>query len=58
MSATNPQKQFPVVCPKCVQSQGYPFQVRTLNEQPGAVEVRLRCRDCTHEWVEVMISRE
>jgi hypothetical protein len=47
-------REYPVPCPSCDESKGFPFQVRTVTLPPGAVEVRLRCRDCSHEWVEVV----
>ena len=37
---------------------GYPYQVRTMSAQPGAIEVKLRCRDCNHEWVEIVSSND
>ena len=51
-------KQYPVACPICDQVKGFPYQVRTLTDQPGSIEVKLRCRDCHHEWVEVVSSRD
>ena len=33
---------------------GFPYQVRTLNDQTGSIEVKLRCRDCRHEWIEIV----
>jgi DNA-directed RNA polymerase subunit M/transcription elongation factor TFIIS len=56
MSSSNSPKNYPVVCPICDGDKGYPYQVRTLTDQPGSIEVRLRCRDCNHEWVEVTPS--
>jgi hypothetical protein len=32
--------------------------VRTLNEKPGHIEIKLRCRDCGHEWAKVVSSRD
>ncbi len=49
-------RHYPVTCPTCDVPGGYPYQVRTLPDQPGSIEVRLRCRDCSHEWVEVVKS--
>jgi len=37
---------------------GYPYQVRTVTEHRGSIEVKLRCRDCSHEWVEVIDNTE
>lgn len=54
MSAT--PRQYPVPCAKCTEEKGFPYQVRTLSEKPGHIEVKLRCRDCGHEWVEVVSS--
>ena len=45
-------------CPKCDEAKGYPYQVRTINDRAGAIEVRLRCRDCNHEWVEITSGNE
>ena len=56
-SDADSSNRYPVVCPSCDEIKGYPFQVRTLSDQPDSVEVRLRCRDCRHEWVEVVTSR-
>lgn len=59
MSAPNNKpREYPVPCPKCDQAKGYPYQVRTINDRAGAIEVRLRCRDCNHEWVEVTSGNE
>lgn len=52
------QPQYPIDCPKCHATKGYPFEVRTVNEKPGHIEIRLRCRDCAHEWVDVQSRRE
>jgi hypothetical protein len=49
---------YPVACPSCAGVKGYPFQVRTLSDRPGSIEVRLRCRDCHFEWVKVVASRD
>jgi DNA-directed RNA polymerase subunit M/transcription elongation factor TFIIS len=57
MSSTSP-RQYPVNCPKCDLDKGYPYQVRTLTENRGSIEVKLRCRDCHHEWVEIIDSSE
>jgi DNA-directed RNA polymerase subunit M/transcription elongation factor TFIIS len=57
-SSTNTTRQYPVPCPKCDESKGYPYQVRTMSDHSGAIEIRLRCRDCNHEWIEVTPSRE
>ena len=52
------QRQYPVNCPKCNQDRGYPFQVQTVAARTGMIEVKLRCRDCSHEWVEVVASKD
>jgi len=55
MSATSTStRQYPVDCPECDHKKGYPYQVRTMTEHRGSIEVKLRCRDCNHEWVEVI----
>jgi DNA-directed RNA polymerase subunit M/transcription elongation factor TFIIS len=51
-------RQYPVICPKCSQDRGYPFQVQTIAARANQIEVRLRCRDCSHEWVEVVSSKD
>jgi DNA-directed RNA polymerase subunit M/transcription elongation factor TFIIS len=58
MSSSPSARQYPVACPKCQQVKGYPYQVRTLTNQQGSIEVKLRCRDCTHEWDEVINNTE
>jgi hypothetical protein len=55
-TASDASRQYPVVCPSCDAGKGYPYHVRTVTELPGSVEVRLRCRDCGHEWLEVTPS--
>jgi len=57
-SPSDASRQYPVVCPSCDEVKGYPYQVRTISEQPGSIEVKLRCRDCQHEWVEVVSNRD
>ena len=27
-----------------------------MSDQPGSIEVKLRCRDCNHEWVEYCLE--
>ena len=29
-----------------------------MADQAGSIEVKLRCRDCHHEWVEVVANRD
>jgi DNA-directed RNA polymerase subunit M/transcription elongation factor TFIIS len=55
-SSMDSQRQYPVACPSCDAVKGYPYQVRTLNDHSGSIEVRLRCRDCQHEWIEIVSS--
>lgn len=55
---SEPQRQYPVICQKCQKETGFPFQVRTLSEQPGHIEIKIRCRECATEWIEVVSSRE
>ena len=43
-------RNYPTVCPNCQQEKGFPFQVRTVNGKPGYIEIKLRCRECQHEW--------
>jgi hypothetical protein len=56
-SIADSPRQYPVSCPSCAESKGFPFQVRTLPDQHGAIEVSLRCRDCNHEWIEIINHR-
>ena len=59
MSApTTKPREYPVPCPKCDEAKGYPYQVRTIIDRAGSIEVRLRCRDCLYEWVEVTPPNE
>jgi len=57
MTTTSP-RQYPAVCPKCDEQKGYPYQVRTMTDRPGAIEVRLACRECDHHWVEVVVNSD
>jgi DNA-directed RNA polymerase subunit M/transcription elongation factor TFIIS len=50
-------RHYPAACPKCAEEKGYPYQVRTTGEH-NEIEVKLRCRDCRHEWTEVVPSRD
>ena len=54
MASSTLPRQYPVPCPKCENVKGYPYQVRTLTSQQGSIEVKLRCRDCSNEWVEIV----
>jgi len=55
-AASEASRKYPVVCPKCSELKGYPYQVRTLTDQRGSIEVRLRCRGCSYEWLEIVTS--
>ena len=55
---SNATRQYPAACVSCEKQKGYPFQVRTLLDKPGHIEIRLRCRDCGHEWIEVISNHE
>jgi hypothetical protein len=55
-AAPDVSRQYPVHCPTCNEVKGFPYQVRTISDQPGSIEVKLRCRDCNHEWVKVVAS--
>jgi DNA-directed RNA polymerase subunit M/transcription elongation factor TFIIS len=58
MSLPSNQRQYPIVCPQCHEVKGYPYQVQTITDHSGSIEVRLRCRECNHEWVELVASTE
>jgi ribosomal protein S27E len=58
VSPADSPRQYPVACPSCAELKGFPIQVRTLKEQPSAVEVKLKCRDCGHEWLEIIASSD
>jgi len=51
-------REYPAPCPSCADGKGYPYQVKTLNDHSGSIEVKLRCRDCHHEWVELVTGHE
>lgn len=55
-SSADSPRQYPVACPSCAEVKGFPIQVRTLPDRHGVVEVKLKCRDCSHEWVEIIAS--
>ena len=40
----------PWPCPSCEQAAGYAFLTTTIRERPRAVVVRVRCKQCAHEW--------
>ena len=51
-------RQYPAECGSCKEEKGFPFQVRTLNDRPGQIEIRLRCRNCGHEWAQVISTSD
>ena len=55
-NAADATRQYPVACPVCDEVKGYPYQVRTITDQPTSIEVKLRCRECLHEWLEIVTS--
>jgi len=54
--AADSARKYPVACPGCAETKGYPYLVRTVTDQSGAIEVKLRCRECGHEWVEIVAN--
>lgn len=56
MSPSSAPRQYPIACPSCEEEKGYPCQVRTMTERRGSIEIKLRCRACEHEWVEVITT--
>jgi DNA-directed RNA polymerase subunit M/transcription elongation factor TFIIS len=57
-NAADASRQYPIACPTCAEVKGYPYQVRTRTDQPGSIEIKLRCRECHHEWLEVVTNRD
>jgi hypothetical protein len=41
---------FPLDCPDCKASAGFPFKAGTKQGAPAAVLLAMRCRTCRHEW--------
>ena len=41
---------FPMDCPDCKASSGYPYEAATVRGTVTLVRIGLRCRDCRHEW--------
>ena len=41
---------FPLECPDCRASGGYPFKAGTKVGTVSAVVLAMRCRECRHEW--------
>ena len=57
MANTDSARQYPIACPLCDEVKGYPYQVRTISDRQGSIEVKLRCRQCHHEWAEIVESQ-
>lgn len=57
-SSSDSSREYPLACPSCKEVKGFPYQVRTLTDQPGSIEVKLRCRACQHDWVEIVPSHD
>ena len=51
-------RTYPTACPKCSAEKGFPFQVRTVTGKPGHIEIRLRCRECHHEWQQQITNNQ
>ena len=45
-----PTYTFPLECPDCKASSGFPFKAGTKLGAVTAVVLSMRCRDCRHEW--------
>ena len=41
---------FPLECPDCKASSGFPFKAGTKLGTVTAVVLSMRCRACRHEW--------
>ena len=41
---------FPLECPDCKASSGYPYKAGTKQGRVSAVQLAMRCRECRHEW--------
>ena len=41
---------FPLECPDCKASSGFPFKAGTKLGSVAVVVVSMRCRECRHEW--------
>ena len=49
---------FPLDCPDCKASSGFPYKAGTKFGSPAAVLLDMRCRTCRHEWpLEVAINQ-
>jgi hypothetical protein len=49
-------RQYPIHCASCDEQKGFPILVRTISGQPRQIEIKLRCRDCGHEWLQIISS--
>ena len=41
---------FPLECPDCKASSGFPYEATTMKGNTTTVRIGLRCRDCRYEW--------
>ena len=41
---------FPLECPDCKASSGFPFKAGTKLGKVTAVVLSMRCRECRYEW--------
>jgi hypothetical protein len=48
MSTSN-KPFYPESCPECRSKNGMPYSAGTC-DRPGVIVVKLRCRECGHEW--------
>lgn len=55
---SNKARQYPAECGSCKEEKGFPVLVRTLSDQPGHIEIKLRCRNCGHEWAQVISTND
>ena len=51
-------RQYPARCVRCHEEKGFPILVRTISGRPGQIEIKLRCRDCGHEWAQIISSND
>jgi uncharacterized Zn finger protein len=49
MSIESFPPSFPINCPQCSMSSAMPCEAETVLDR-GAIELKLRCRVCGHEW--------
>ena len=50
-------ESFPMKCPSCNASAGFPFKA-TTSPDGSAIELAVRCHSCRKEWVAVMVRTE